>query len=70
MWEDPSKYLTLWTEAMRAKYFGDGEPWGRRELDVVLGKFDVCTFPASIPPRIHIPVPHSYHVSELRLTSF
>ena len=43
MWEDPSKYLTLWTEAMQAKYMGQGEPWGRRELDVVLGKFDVCT---------------------------
>ena len=41
MWEDPKKFLTLWTEAMRAKYMGEGEPWGRKELDVVLGNFDV-----------------------------
>ena len=51
MWEDPSTYLTLWTEAMRAKYMGQGEPWGRRELDVVLGKFDVCIYlPPPSPP--------------------
>ena len=50
MWEDPKKYLTLWTEAMRAKYLGEGEPWGRREFDVVLGKFDVClSLPFSSP---------------------
>ncbi|KAM0804161.1 P-loop containing nucleoside triphosphate hydrolase protein [Usnea florida] len=48
MWEDPRKYLTLWTEAMRAKYMGEGEPWGRREFDVVLGKFDaVMDLPAA-----------------------
>lgn len=41
MWEDPKKFLTLWTEAMRAKYMGEGEPWGKKELDVVLGSFDV-----------------------------
>ncbi len=41
MWEDPATYLTLWTEAMRAKYLGEGQRWGRRELDVVLGQFDV-----------------------------
>ncbi len=44
MWEDPAKFLTLWTEAMRAKYLGEGERWGRRELDVVLGGFDVGGF--------------------------
>lgn len=43
MWENPRKFLGLWTEAMRAKYMGEGEQWGRRELDVVLGNFDVCT---------------------------
>ena len=41
MWEDPKKFLTLWTEAMKAKYMGEGKPWGRKELDVVLGNFDV-----------------------------
>ena len=41
MWENPRKYLTLWTEAMCAKYMGTGAPWTARELDVVLGKFDV-----------------------------
>ena len=41
MWDDPNKFLTLWMEAMRAKYFGEGERWGKREFDVVLGEFDV-----------------------------
>ena len=44
MWENPRKYLTLWTEAMCAKYMDLGAPWGRRELDVALGKFDVSSF--------------------------
>ena len=58
MWEDPKKYLTLWTEAMRAKYLGEGEPWGRRELDVVLGKFDVCFSPMHpYTPKCNFPVP-------------
>lgn len=43
MQDNPSKYLTLWTEAMRAKYFGEGKAWGTREFDVVLGDFDVRT---------------------------
>lgn len=47
MWEDPSRNLTLWTEAMLAKYKGKGEKWGRRELDVVLGNFDVGYLPLS-----------------------
>lgn len=30
---------------MRAKFLNEGEPWGRRELDVVLGDFDVGDLP-------------------------
>lgn len=48
MWADPFRNLTLWTEAMRAKYMGSGAPWGRRELDVVLGNFDaIMDLPAA-----------------------
>lgn len=27
----------LWTEAMRAKYYRDGKPYGREEFDALLG---------------------------------
>ena len=52
MWADPFRNLTLWTEAMRAKYMGSGAPWGRRELDVVLGNFDVSSPIQSTSPSI------------------
>lgn len=55
MWTDPKKFLTLWTEAMRAKYFGEGETWGKREFDVVLGDFDVRI-------RFLLCLSHSFHV--------
>ncbi|CAD6589867.1 MAG: hypothetical protein ASARMPRED_004297 [Alectoria sarmentosa] len=48
MWADPARNLTLWTEAMRAKFMDEGEKWGRRELDVMLGDFDaVLDLPAA-----------------------
>ena len=31
----------LWEEALRAKFFGEGKPWGREEFDKMLGQFDV-----------------------------
>ncbi|KAL9579585.1 MAG: hypothetical protein Q9203_006631 [Teloschistes exilis] len=39
----------LWTDALRAKYQGKGEPWGRKEFDRVFKGFDCvldvpCTF--------------------------
>ena len=67
MWADPARNLTLWTEAMRAKYMGEGAPWGRRELDVVLGEFDVplpTSLSLSLPfdSSAHAPtnVPHPF----------
>ena len=59
MWADPPRNLTLWTEAMRAKYMNVGKPWGQRELDVVLGGFDVRYSPLllllSSPPSLPSP---------------
>ena len=67
MWEDPPTYLTLWTEAMKAKYMGEGQTWGRRELDVVLGQFDVRTEPPYLRPH---PFPSPTHSQFQKKTPF
>jgi len=33
--------LHLWDQAVRAKYYGVGKPWTRKEFDMVMGDFDV-----------------------------
>ncbi|MCJ1452087.1 hypothetical protein MMC28_002428 [Mycoblastus sanguinarius] len=33
-------HLPLWDEALRAKFYGKGKPWGRKEFDVVTKDFD------------------------------
>lgn len=72
MWDDPNKFLTLWTEAMRAKYFGEGGRWGKREFDVVLGEFDVriwvlFSFCLSAAPECVLSRYHIYYVLLLRV---
>ncbi|KAL8903472.1 MAG: hypothetical protein Q9207_003907 [Kuettlingeria erythrocarpa] len=42
-------HLPLWTDALRAKYLNQGQPWGRAEFDRVFKGFDCvldvpCTF--------------------------
>ncbi|PVH94894.1 hypothetical protein DM02DRAFT_618274 [Periconia macrospinosa] len=34
-------HLAFWEEALRAKYLGDGKPYGKEEFDKFLGNFDV-----------------------------
>ncbi|KAH8724202.1 P-loop containing nucleoside triphosphate hydrolase protein [Phaeosphaeriaceae sp. PMI808] len=34
-------HLAFWEEALRAKFLGDGKPFGRVEFDKFLGRFDV-----------------------------
>jgi len=36
----PKSNLNVWCEALRAKFHGQGKPWGRDELDKVLGNYD------------------------------
>jgi hypothetical protein len=36
----PKKVLAMILEGLRAKYNGDGEPFGRREFDVLFGDYD------------------------------
>jgi hypothetical protein len=38
---DYRRYIPLWTEALEAKYYGKGVPYGQAEFDKVLGDFDV-----------------------------
>ncbi|CAI6338615.1 unnamed protein product [Periconia digitata] len=38
-WKDD--HWILWEEALRAKFLGDGEPYGREEFDKFLGDYDV-----------------------------
>lgn len=39
----------LWQEAIRIKYYGDGEPYGRKEYDKLLGRYNVsANFPGSL----------------------
>lgn len=37
----PEKFA-FWEEAIKAKYFGEGQPFGRREFDKLLGDFNVA----------------------------
>ncbi len=39
-------HLPKWDAALRAKFYGEGRPWGRREFDMVTKDFDVS--------RVHI----------------
>ncbi|KAM0343405.1 hypothetical protein ACHAPU_008586 [Fusarium lateritium] len=36
----PKTNLDLWREALDAKFYGKGKPWGREEFDKVLGFYD------------------------------
>jgi hypothetical protein len=36
----PKLNFNLWIEALRAKFHGQGKPWGREEFDRILGDFD------------------------------
>ena len=33
--------MPLWTQALRAKFLGQGKPWAKAELDRVVQGFDV-----------------------------
>ena len=35
--------ITLWDNALRAKFFGNGRPWGRKEFDEVTGSFNASS---------------------------
>lgn len=37
----PKTNLSLWREALDAKFHGKGKPWGRTEFDKILGAYDV-----------------------------
>ncbi|KAL8807419.1 MAG: hypothetical protein Q9182_000758 [Xanthomendoza sp. 2 TL-2023] len=41
-------HLSLWTDALRAKFLGQGKPWGKTELDRVLKGFD-CVLDSPCP---------------------
>lgn len=43
--KDPKTQLALWEDALNAKYRGIGKPFGRTELDKILGNFDVRLLP-------------------------
>ncbi|KAH8687909.1 NAD dependent epimerase/dehydratase [Tricladium varicosporioides] len=36
-------HLHLWDEALRAKYKGEGKPWGKEEFNKMLADYDVVT---------------------------
>ncbi|KAM0201818.1 hypothetical protein ACHAPA_009556 [Fusarium lateritium] len=43
----PKTNLSLWREALDAKFYGKGKPWGREEFDKILGFYDaVVDIPA------------------------
>ncbi|KAM0238983.1 hypothetical protein ACHAP5_008421 [Fusarium lateritium] len=43
----PKTNLSLWREALDAKFYGKGKPWGREEFDKILGLYDaVVDIPA------------------------
>jgi hypothetical protein len=43
----PKANLSLWREALDAKFHGKGKPWGREEFDKILGPYDaVADLPA------------------------
>jgi len=31
----------MWNDGLRAKYFGQGKPYGKKEFDILLGNFGV-----------------------------
>jgi hypothetical protein len=37
----PRRDFPLWEEALKAKFLGEGKPYGREEFDKLLGNFDV-----------------------------
>lgn len=44
--KDPPRSFALWSEALRAHYDGIGKPWGREELDKMVGSYDsICDMP-------------------------
>lgn len=40
--KDPPRILSLWEEALKAKFMGVGKPFGRTKFDKLLGDYDVC----------------------------
>lgn len=38
--ENPRTNMALWCEALKAKFQGEGKPWGKEEFDKVLGDYD------------------------------
>lgn len=36
----PKTNLSVWCEALRAKFHNQGKPWGREEFDKILGNYD------------------------------
>ncbi len=39
----PNHFFPLWTEAIRAKYNGEGSPYGKAEFDKLLGEYDAVS---------------------------
>ena len=39
-WKDG--HLHRWDEALRAKYLGQGKPYGKEEFDEIYAGYDVC----------------------------
>lgn len=48
-------HMPVWDDALRAKFFGQGTPWGRNEFDGVFKGFDV----SSNSPVPSLPIPYS-----------
>lgn len=49
MMEHSPELYPLWQEALRIKYYGDGEPYGRREYDKLFEGYNVsANFPGSL----------------------
>lgn len=46
---DLERGLALWSEGLRAKVYGEGASFGRKEFDVLLGDFDVRILPQPLP---------------------
>jgi hypothetical protein len=41
----------MWNDGLRAKYYGQGKPYGKKEFDKLLGNFGVGLHPFACPLR-------------------
>jgi hypothetical protein len=39
----------MWNDGLRAKYYGQGKPYGKKEFDKLLGNFGIRLHPSECP---------------------